>query len=150
VEQKKTSLVGVTTAMVDVMKRISTNFFESDRTVNDMINTWTQTAAAIQNYAFLFGPLCQILYDTTEQNFQQRASSIQSQALIFTIITCLWLLFGAVFCWFRTFISIFTFQDTDRTVLQLVPIRIILANRYLKQYLLKIANGTLERVKRYM
>jgi len=90
-----------------------------------------------------------ILYDSTYQIFTERVDSIEKNTLILFLVVLFGVLVSTWITLKRVLKKIFELQKIDKYILQLIPIKMIIGNKHLQQYLLKSSNGLLDRLKEY-
>lgn len=94
--------------------------------------------------------MCTILYQTARDKFEDQASIANTSAIAFSVITIVAIALGALFVWFYVIKRMFRIEATDKDVLKMIPVRMILGNQYLKQYLLQNSNRLLDNVKSFL
>jgi len=148
--EDQVGLVAITLELYTLMTYYYDLYENSDKTLPSIRKIFIDCIGDIQGPVLLSQALWNILYDATELSFHSKTTSIRNQAVAFTIVIILLMFLGAVVLWARVIKRIFLLERIDRNVLQLVPIRIILANRFLKQYLLRNADGMLDSVRKFL
>jgi len=143
----KVSLVETLSLMYSTTTEYYKLYQSSSKTHDELLDINSNFTAIIKDLGAVSPALCTILYQITVEDFNKQIDSANANALAFTIVSIIALAIGTLNAWFFVISKIFEFEGSDRQVLKLVPSRIILANRYLKQYLIHNSGGKLEMMK---
>ena len=77
-----------------------------------------------------------ILYDSTHDNFDKEVASVKEKTIIWSLLIFAACIFGTMITWHVVVKRIFWIQKIDRHILQVIPIKLIVSNKHLQQYLL--------------
>jgi len=91
-----------------------------------------------------------LLYEATDAGFDDQVKSIKrvswwiAACIIVVTLVVIWV------TWKFAMKKIFAIQKIDWLILQIIPIQLILGNKYIQQYLLKHSDGRFDSVKSYL
>jgi len=143
----RTSFSEVLSLIGSQLKDLYHTFITGPRQLSDLQTVFMSAVVDFQYLSNVSPAMSIILFQTTSVKFKERSDNARTLAIVFSICTAIGLIVGATACWYWVILPIFSFEGIDKIVLQLVPIKVILANRYLKQYLLQNSGGVLEVVR---
>jgi len=91
-----------------------------------------------------------ILYDATYKSFDDNVDSIKMKTLFFTIFIVIGTGIVTLVTWFWVMKKVFRAQKIDWFILQLIPVKLILGNKHIQQYLLRHSDGMFDGVKNFI
>ena len=147
---KDTSFTTINTLLYSSIKEYYYEFIESDRSIGEIRSIFQDTSDSFSSLALVAPNMCSILYYTTLTDFESKTDDAKMNAIGFAVTTTVGLFIIAVIVWFRVIRNVLKLEAYSKMILKLIPIQAILANQYLKQYLIQNSNHILDNVKRFL
>jgi len=146
----RTGFVRVTTQAYITMSDFYETFMSSPRTAADIWLMVSEIADTFETISVLAPQMCSILYSITSEQFDKGTNDQKTIASTVFWLTLVGLIIGGYCYWRRGMRRIFALQCHDKEVLQQVPIKVILNNRYIKSYLLRTSGAELAKIGRFL
>jgi len=143
----KVGLLNVITQLNTLLTDAYNSYSNSDKSIANLISLSSAVTPSLSSLSSVTQGLCTVLYEVAKESFTSQVSSARRSAIIFTVGTILGLLMGSVAIWYFLMSKIYEFESLDKRILQIVPVRTILANRYLKQYLIQNSTHEMQTMK---
>jgi len=123
---------------------------DSSKTMGEIIEINKDFLSVLQTLGAVSPAMCTVLYQITLEDFVSQTNSANVNAIVFTVVTIVALILGTIGVWHFIIKRIFEFESSDKKILKLVPVKIILSNKYLKQYLIQNSHGKFQRMKHFL
>jgi len=143
----KVGLLSTITELNSLLTDAYATYLSSDKSLSALLTLSSSVTPSLSALTSVTQGLCTVLYENAKENFGSRIDSARKNAIIFTVATIVGLILGSFIFWYILMGKIFEFESVDRKILQLVPVRTILANRYLKQYLIQNSDKEMQAMK---
>jgi len=145
-----TGLVDITTFFYSFGRQILERYENSVKTKEELQEIFLEILEECGDMANLAEAFLTALYESTHSKFHDQVDLIQENTITFTVSIAIISLIGSILSWKLVVNRIFRDQKIDRHILQIIPIKLILSNKHLQQYLLKHSDGILDGVKTFL
>jgi len=145
-----TGLVDINSGFYLIGRYLLEKYEEGPKTKADLAQLFIEGLIACSELVDLAESFLIMLYESTHQNFENEVDTVTTKTIIFTLTIFAASLVGTIVTWFLVVKKIFNIQKVDRHILQVIPIKLILSNKHLQQYLLKHSDGILDGVKSFL
>ena len=141
---------GVNSKLYNVGLYILTIYEEGSKTQAELGELFLTGVDMSYDLAETGAGILRLLYQAANDDFEDKVDSISNTTIYFTVLVVLVTLIVSVITWHFAIKKIFKTQKIDWEILQIIPIRLILSNKHLQQYLLKHSDGILDGIKRFL
>jgi len=148
--QDTIGLLNINSKLYSVGLYILNLYEESSKTQGELGNLFLIGLGMSSDLAETGGGILRLLYQAANDDFDDKVDSISDTTVVFTILVVFVTLIVALMTWHFAMKKIFKTQKIDWEILQIIPIRLILSNKHLQQYLLKHSDGILDGIKRFL
>ena len=147
---ERISFTGVNSQLYTSISTYYYQFLESSRTTEDLNENIESTTTEFQYLALVAPAMCQILYDSTIEDFETQVDNARLTAVYFSIFMIVGMGISAIIVWIFVIKKIVDLEIYYKMMLKLVPVPSILANQHLKQYLIRNSNNLLDSVRSFL
>ena len=140
-EDMRTDLMSVNSAIYNSGTQYLQSFYESLKTSSDLAMMFLTGITGFQNLVMTAQGLLTILYESTHDSFEERVDRIKEQTIIFSLVMLFIAMIITFVTWSLVLRKIFRSQNIDQKILQIIPVRLILNNKHIQQYVLRFSSG---------
>jgi len=130
-------LLNLNAQLYDLGTQMVDAFYSSNRTQEELGLMFEEDFAMTFALMNITQGYLNMLYESTYQKFQDEINNIEKLTWVFSLIILMATLITTCLTWKKVVKEIFELQKIDKYMLQLVPLKIILGNKHLQQYILK-------------